>query len=132
MLIFVGMVVCSFEVPDLNRRRRRRRLGGATGGEAKNNQVVNVINNCEVKFDGENVDSTVTAVDFCEVKFDETVRGDDVKLLLFASKIKLADSDMEGLVKLEAFEYGKSDPPHAHYPGYMTTVKTFSIASSGC
>lgn len=116
--------VCIFEVPDLTRRRRRRRrrLGG---GGNQDNKVENVINSCKIRVDGDDVDSTVTAVDFCELKFDETVKGDDVKLLMFTSHVKLEDSHITGLIKLEAFEYDNQEQA-------MTTVKTFSITWSGC
>ena len=126
--------VCSFEVPDFNRRRRRRLGGGANKGGGGGpgtrvgdlNQVVNVITSCQVQLDGVQVDSSVTALEFSELVFDETVKGDDTKLLVFANKINLADSDVTGLVKLEAFEYDDS----SNLP--TTTLKTFSIAWSGC
>lgn len=119
--------VCNFEVPDLTRRRRR--LGANQQANDKNNNMDSVIRSCKIKLDGEDMDSTVTAVDSCELKFDETLRGDDTRLLMYTSLVKLDDSDIKGLVKLEAFEYDNQNPDSNQA---LTTIKTFSITWSGC
>ena len=108
-----------------NRRNRRRNLNGK-GKETEPPGADGFLNFCTVLIDGTEVESEIEELVYTEVTFDEEIKGDDVKLELFASLIKLTDdSGIVGLVKLETFEYEKPDAESDDDP--LTTLKTFSI-----
>lgn len=88
------------------------------------------INFCNVTVDGTKINTTITDLDYALITFDEGARGDGVKLELFQSLVSLDDSEITGLFKLETFDY--DDPNSDDDADRITTLKTFSVAWSGC
>lgn len=141
---------CEFEADPSRRRRNRNRrraarsVAGRRGGQqqrrlpskGKEEDVVEdpgadgFINFCNVTVDGTKINTTITDLDYALITFDEGARGDGVKLELFQSLVSLDDSEITGLFKLETFDY--DDPNSDDDADRITTLKTFSVAWSGC
>ena len=127
---------CEFEAdPDrrrrLNDRRRQARLAGRKmKKESEDEGEDGFLNKCTVFIDGVEANITITDLDYCIVEYDEDVKGDDTKLELFQSVVKVYNSTIQGLYKLETFEY--DDPNSDDDDDTLTTLKTFSVAWSGC
>ncbi len=122
---------CAFEAdPDRRRRNRNRRNLNRKLNGGKGTKEDGFINSCTVMIDGVKVETTIKEITYTEVTFDETVKGDDVVLELFASLIKVSEPAITGLAKLETFAYDVADV--LSKDDSTTTLKTFSIAWSGC
>jgi hypothetical protein len=83
-----------------------------------------------VTVDGVSYNTTIKDLDYALVTYDEDVRGDGVKLELFQSLVSLDDTEITGLFKLET--YDSDDPQSDNDDDRLTTLKTFSVAWSGC
>ena len=129
--------VCDFEAdPDRRRRaRERRRASRAKGRRMKDDKedegADGFINECTVFVNGTEVDVTIKDVGYALVTYDEDVKGDEVELELFQSVVKVFNTTISGLYKLETFDY---DIPNAESSDddRQNTLKTFSVAWSGC
>ena len=135
-------VACSFEAnPDRRRDlqgegQRKRRTTHTRGGarmvakEVEDPGADGFLNDCTVTLDGVELNITITDLDYALLTYDEDLKGDDTNLELFQSLVKVEDSTIMGLFKLEAFEY--DDPDSDKAEDTITTLKTFSVAWSGC
>ena len=128
---------CEFEAdPDRRRRiRERRRRDRAAGrilkkDEDKDEGADGFINSCTVFVNGTEVDVTIKDLQYTIVTYDEDVKKDDTELELFQSSVKVVDTTISGLYKLETYTY--DDPESDKKDDTITTLKTFSVAWSGC
>ena len=132
---------CSFEAdPDRRRRlqnqsQRKRHAANTRGGarmlgKKEDAGADGFLNDCTVTLDDVELEITITDLDYALLTYDEDVKGDDTNLELFQSLVKVEDSTITGLFKLEAFEY--DDPKSDYDKDTITTLKTFSVAWSGC
>ena len=128
--------LCEFEAdPDRRRRiRERRRRARAAGrilkDESEEEEADGFINQCTVFVNGTAVNVTIKDLQYTIVTYDEDVKGDDTDLELFQSSVKVFNTTISGLYKLETFEY--DDPKSDDKYDTLTTLKTFSVAWSGC
>ena len=127
--------LCAFEAdPDRRRRiRERRRLARAAGRILKDDsddEADGFINKCTVFVNGTEVNVTIKDSVYTIVTYDEDVKGDDTELELFQSSVKVFNTTIAGTYKLETFTY--DDPKSDKKEDTITTLKTFSVAWSGC
>ena len=132
---------CEFEVDPDRRRRNRRRTQRLVGGrvahlrrlpgkEDEDPGADGFINSCTVFVNGTEFTSTIKDLDYGLVEYDEDVKGDGTKLELFASLVSLDNTTITGLFKLEAFDYDDANSDNDE--DRITTLKTYSVAWSGC
>ena len=128
--------LCEFEAdPDRRRRiRERRRRARAAGRilkhESDEDEADGFIDTCTVFVNGTEVNLTYTDLQYTIMTYDEDPLGDDVELELFQSLVKVENSTISGLYKLETFVY--DDPKSDKDEDTLTRLKTFSVAWSGC
>ena len=129
---------CSFEADPARRRRHRQRRAAHTRGAARKLPkeeeeppgADGFLNSCTVTLGGTAVNVTIKDLDYALVTFDEDIKGDGVDLELFQSLVSVTNSTIAGLFKLETYEY--DDPNSDKDEDTLTTLKTFSVAWSGC
>ena len=121
----------------MHESRRQARLAARVAGRAgrklkddKEEGADGFINSCTVFVNGTEVDVTIKDIDQALVTYDEDVKGDDTKLELFASSVKVFNTTIAGTFKLETFDY--DDPKSDKKDDRITTLKTFSVAWAGC